>query len=150
MDGYINRPRTKAEQAPATGAPSAQERSDETGRIASSVFHLREHLHEVPVLVVPTVAGRTDTGSIFDQASIWGSVIPAVWSLMLALRSRGLGSAWTTLHLHREREAAELLGIPFETHMQVGLFPIAYTRGAEFGRAPRAPVADVATWNGWS
>lgn len=150
MDGYINRPRPKAEQATGAEPVPARVAPEATGRIASSVFHLREHLHEVPVLVVPTVAGRTDRGSIFDQASIWGSVIPAVWSLMLALRSRGLGSAWTTLHLHRERETAELLGIPFDTHMQVGLFPVAYTRGDEFGRAPRASVPEVATWNGWS
>jgi nitroreductase len=144
MDDYVNRPRTGAHRGDKVdySTPAAQ-------RISASVYHLREHLHEVPVLVVPVVAGRTDGASIFDQASRWGSILPAVWSFMLALRSRGLGSAWTTLHLHREREAAELLGIPYDTHMQAGLFPVAYTLGGDFGRAPRAPVAEVARWNSW-
>jgi nitroreductase len=68
---------------------------------------------------------------------------------MLALRSRGLGSAWTTLHLHREREAADLLGVPYERYMQAGLFPVAYTLGTQFKRASRAPAAEVIGWNGF-
>jgi len=79
--------------------------------MGSSVRYLAEHFEQVPVLVVPTVARRYGGASTFQQASRWGSILPAVWSLHLALRSRGLGSAWTTLHLYREREAAELLGI---------------------------------------
>jgi nitroreductase len=117
--------------------------------MTESVFWLRQHFHEVPVLVVPTVAGRTDDASIFKQASRWGSIIPAIWSFMLALRSRGLGSAWTTLHLHREREAADLLGVPYERYMQAGLFPVAYTLGTQFKRASRAPAAEVIGWNGF-
>ncbi len=147
MDDYVNRPRTGKRSG-----DKVDYSSEMAQRIGSSVYHLREHLHEVPVLVVPVVAGRTDRGpdaggDVFDQASLWGSILPAVWSFMLALRSRGLGSAWTTLTLHREREVAELLGIPYETHMQAGLFPVAYTLGDDFARAARAPVADVATWN---
>ena len=68
---------------------------------------------------------------------------------MLALRSRGLGSAWTTLHLWREAEMAELLGIPMARYQQVGLFPVAYTIGTDFARAPRRPAAEVLRWNGW-
>jgi nitroreductase len=145
MDDYVQRPRTGAHRGDRVdySSPAAQ-------RISASVYYLREHLDEVPVLVVPVVAGRTDGGSIFDQASVWGSILPAVWSFMLALRARGLGSAWTTLHLHREREAAELLGIPFDTHMQAGLFPVAYTLGDEFAPAPRAPVSEVVAWNSWA
>lgn len=141
MDDFVGRaqnsPRDTSKRDDTT--PDAQ-------RMASSVYHLRDHFHEVPVLVVPTVAPRTDRASMFNQASVWASIIPAIWSFMLALRSRGLGSAWTTLHLHREREAAELLGIP-DTQMQAGLFPVAYTIGDEFKPAPRRPLSDVASWN---
>ena len=149
MDDYVNRPRTGK-----AAGDKVDYTTDDAQRIGASVYYLREHFHEVPVLVVPVVAGRTDGGvgnggDVFDQASLWGSILPAVWSFMLALRSRGLGSAWTTLTLHREREVAELLGIPHETHMQAGLFPVAYTIGDEFGRAARAPVGEVASWNTW-
>ncbi|MCU0273032.1 MAG: nitroreductase family protein, partial [Acidimicrobiales bacterium] len=127
-------------------------------RIAESVAYLAEHLHEVPVLCVPLVAGRTDgqgpgaqaerTGT-FWQANRWGSVIPALWSFMLALRSRGLGSAWTTLTLIKEREVAEVLGVPFEQWMQVGLFPVAHTIGTDFRITPRRPAAEMLRWNGF-
>jgi len=119
-------------------------------RIGASVQHLREHMREVPVLVVPLFAGRTEGASLFFQASLWGSVVQAVWSFMLALRARGLGSCWTTGHLHREREMAELLGIPFDHFTQVGLFPVAYTVGTKFAPAWRRPVDEVLCWNRYS
>ncbi len=118
-------------------------------RIEASTTHLRENLHRIPAMLVPVIAGRTEgpLGSVFYQASTWGSILQAVWSFMLALRSRGLGSAWTTAHLWREAEVAERLGIPQETFMQVGLFPIAYTVGTDFKAAARSPLADVLSWN---
>jgi nitroreductase len=118
-------------------------------RIHVSVNYLLENMHRVPVLVIPTVAGRLEHAGIFLQASLWGSILPAVWSFILALRSRGLGSAWTTVHLHREREMAELLGIPFEQRTQAGLFPVAYTLGTEFKRGMRRPLSDFVHWNRW-
>ncbi len=127
----------------------ATPRSADEIRMTESVLHLFEHLQDVPVLVVPTMAGRMEDATIFHQATRWGSMIPAVWSFMLALRGRGLGSSWTTIHLHREREMAELLGIPYERHTQVGLFPVAYTLGEDFRPAPRRPLTDVAAWNTW-
>jgi nitroreductase len=81
-------------------------------------------------------------------ASQYGSIIPAAWSFMLALRSRGLGSVWTTLHLVKEREAAELLGIP-ETVTQVALLPVAYTTGGDFKPASRPPVEGITYWDDW-
>jgi nitroreductase len=99
--------------------------------------------------VLPLVAGRLEGASTFFQASVWGSIIPAVWSLMLSLRSRGLGSAWTTIHLHKQAEMAELLGIP-DGYTQVGLFPVAYTIGTDFGEADRRPVREVSSWNSFS
>jgi nitroreductase len=150
MQEFIDRPRTAAPE------DHVDRTSERQQRITRSVFHLRDHLHEVPVLCVPIVAGRTDglgsgahaeRTSVFWQSSRWGSVIPTLWSFMLALRSRGLGSAWTTLTLFKEREMAELLGIPFDEWMQVGLFPIAYTQGIEFAVTPRQPAAKFLRWN---
>ena len=100
-----------------SGAPVA--RSGELGRILDSADYLAEHLHEVPVLLVPCIRGRMEGQPIVAQAGVWGSILPAVWSFMLAARVRGLGTAWTTVHLTHEREAAEVLGIPYE--------PVSYT-----------------------
>jgi nitroreductase len=122
---------------------------DRQALIGASVFYLREHLHEVPVLLVPTIDTRLENVTIFDQAGHWGSVLPAVWSFMLALRSKGMGSAWTTIHLHKEREMAELLGIPYEEHTQAGLFPVAYTIGTDFRAASREHSDETIHWNHW-
>ena len=123
--------------------------TDAQARIAASVQRLTDHMHEVPVLVVPTLAGRLDGADIFVQASRWGSVVPAVWSFMLALRARGLGSAWTTVHLQREQEMAEVLGIPYDKATQVGLFPVAYTIGTDFRPADRSKSDGAIRWNHW-
>jgi nitroreductase len=77
-----------------------------------------------------------------------GSIIPAVWSFQLALRSRGLGSAYTTLHLFHEKEASELLGIP-DTVTQVALIPVAYTKGTDFKPATRRPASEITYWDSW-
>jgi nitroreductase len=130
-----------------TGEQPVDYSTPQAARIGDSVAHLAEHLHEVPVLLVPTVEGRLDRASIFHQASLWGSVLPAVWSFMLALRSRGMGSAWTTIHLYREQQMAELLGIPYGEVTQVGLFPVAYTLGTDFKPADRSRSA--VRWNRW-
>jgi len=119
-------------------------------RLAASVAHLRDNLERVPVLVVPAVRGRFEHEPVYFQAARWGSILPAVWSFMLALRGRGLGSAWTTIHLARERQMAELLGIPYDEWTQAGLFPVAYTLGTSFRPAGRGRAADVVTWNRWA
>lgn len=127
--------------------PKIDYSGEENERLTASVNYLLENMHRVPVLVIPTIAGRPENANLFLQASMWGSILPAVWSFMLALRSRGLGSAWTTIHLHKEREMAELLGIPFERRTQAGLFPVAYTLGTDFKPARRRPVHEVSRWN---
>ena len=127
----------------AKGPPSRFEQMTE------SVMHLAENLHRSPALVIPCIAGRLERAGVFQQASMWGSILPATWSFMLALRSRGLGSAWTTVHLHREKETADVLGIPYEQYTQAGIFPVAYTIGTEFRRAVREPVSSVLHWNRW-
>jgi nitroreductase len=117
-------------------------------RMVASTQYLRDHMHEVPVLVVPLFAGRMPGAGLFFEASLWGSIVQAVWSFMLALRERGLGSCWTTGHLHRDREMADLLGIP-SAYTQVGLFPVAYTKGTRFRPGWRQPVEAVLRWNGF-
>jgi nitroreductase len=117
--------------------------------IDRSVDHLRLNMHRSPALLLPLMAGRFERGNAFSRGSAYGSIIQATWSFFLALRERGLGSAWTTAHLWREQEMAELLGIPYEHYTQIGLFPIAYTLGTDFRPAYRKPVREVATWNGF-
>jgi nitroreductase len=83
------------------------------------------------------------------QASMWGSIMPSVWSFMLAARERGLGTAWTTLHLPQEQETAELLGLPYDSVTQVGLIPVAYTKGTDFKPGSRVPAAERTHWDAW-
>ena len=104
---------------------------------------------EVPVLVIPCIAGRTDGADSAVQASQWGSILPAVWSFMLAARARGLGTCWTTLHLPHEREAADLLGIPYDDVMQAAMIPVAHTIGKEFRPGPRKPLDTIVHWDQW-
>jgi nitroreductase len=118
-------------------------------RIRDSHDFLTAHLQDVPVLLVPCHLGRVDGAPVVRQAALWGSLYPAVWSLLLALRTRGLGAAWTTAHLARERDVAAVLGIPYEHYTQGGLFPIAYTLGGRFRRAPRRPLREIVHWNTW-
>jgi nitroreductase len=119
------------------------------GPVIRSSEYLSRHLAEVPVHVVPCLVGRLPDGASTEQiAGFFGSILPAVWSFMLALRSRGLGSAFTTLHLAYEREAAEILGIPL-TVTQVALVPVAHTRGSDFKPATRRPVEEIVYRNGW-
>jgi nitroreductase len=112
--------------------------------------HLTEHLHEVPVFVIPCIEGRATNLSALEQAGLWGGIWPATWSFMLAARSRGLGTVLTTLHLAFEREAAGILGIPYEQVMQVGLIPVAYTLGTAFKPAARKPLDTVVHWERWA
>ena len=116
-------------------------------RIGTSVDYLRANFHRLPAILLPLFPGRMEDANVFFQASSWGSIIQSVWSFMLALRARGLGSAWTTGHLWREKELAGLLDIPAH-FTQVGLFPIAYTLGTDFKPAYRKPSEDVIGWNG--
>jgi nitroreductase len=122
---------------------------DDDSPVIRSSDHLAEHLHEVPVLVIPCLLTRlAPSASPADIAGFYGSILPAAWSFMLALRSRGLGSAYTTLHLHEEAAAAELLGIP-DTVTQCALIPVAYTVGDRFRPAQRRPVREVTYLNAW-
>jgi nitroreductase len=122
------------------------ERSAVQRRVGDSVGYLSEHMGEVPVLVIPCIrAPRLSAGS---QASLWGSLLPAAWSYMLAARARGLGTAWTTLHLRYEKEISELLRIPPDIR-HGALIPTAYYTGDTFKAARRQPLDDVLHVNTW-
>jgi nitroreductase len=118
-------------------------------RLLDSVRHLAAHIHEVPVHVIPCVNGRTDGEAAFAQAGRWASIMPAAWSFMLAARARGLGTAWTSFHLAHEREAADILGIPYEDVMQAALIPVAYTVGGPFKPARRNGLDTMVHWDSW-
>ena len=118
-------------------------------RVRDSAGYLADHLHEVPVHVIPVMRSRTDGASIVGQAGVWGSILPAAWSFMLAARARGLGTVWTTMHLRYEEEAAQILGIPYHEVMQAALIPVAYTHGTDFKPAPRTPLETIVHWEQW-
>jgi len=120
----------------------------QTKRVYESALYLTEVLDRVPVHVIPCIEGRFDNSPNMMAAARYGSIIPAAWSFMLALRSRGLGSAWTTLHLYKEKEAAALLGIPDDV-TQVALIPVGYITGGDLKPADRPPVEGITYWDTW-
>lgn len=138
-DVYLNQPKPDYDDV----------RGERMASVVDSAKYLAAHLHEVPVLLIPCREGRVEDAP--SSASYWASLFPAAWSFMLALRSRGLGSTWTTLHLlgDGEKRAADILGIPHEKYTQGGLFPIAYTKGTDFRPAKRLPVEQIVHWNSW-
>lgn len=109
---------------------------------------LMENLQRVPVMIIPCIESRFEHEDVFTQASMWGSILPATWSLMLALRARRLASAWTTLHLLYEKEIAELLGIPPNV-TQAALLPVAWLTGGDLKPAARLPLNEVTYWDRW-
>ena len=121
--------------------------SHQEAKLLESAYALADKIGEMPALLVPLMPGRAEGKSVVEQTAMWGSIVQAVWSFMLALRSRGLGSCWATVTSRREKEIAALLGIPYEGYTQVGMFPIAYTVGTDFKKAWRKPVAEVLSYN---
>ena len=128
-------------------------RKDQYGRVAESADYLAANLQHVPVHVIPCVGGRTDkmTGKFASVglASVYGSILPATWNFMLAARSRGLGTAWTTAHLSFEQEAAGVLDIPYESITQVALIATAYSKGTSFGKSLRRSLEDILHIDQW-
>ena len=127
---------------------AATESDPQTRGVYRGALGLTETLAEVPVHVIPCLQRRFDGNDLLVASSAWASIIPAGWSFLLALRSRGLGSVWTTMHLAKEQEVAELLGIP-PTVTQAALFPVAYTIGTDFRPASRPPAETVTYWDTW-
>ena len=140
-----------AQNPRSAGYAEGDMRAEQAGRVTESAMYLTENFHRSPLMLIPCISGRLDNAPVMAAASSWGSLLPAVWSFMLAARERGIGSAWTTIHLmnNGEREAADILGIPFDEVTQGGLFPIAYTIGTDFKSAKRMPLAPVLHWDKW-
>lgn len=129
--------------------PEGDPRVEVLPRVMESATYLAERLEQVPVFVIPCVQGRVEqVPMVVAQASTYGSILPAAWSFMLAARARGLGSAWTSIHLFFEADVSALLGIPPEW-TQAALLPVAYYTGDDFRPAPRLPARDLTHWNSW-
>jgi nitroreductase len=129
------------------GRVAADQRAAVQARVANSAEWLAERMGEVPVHVIGCLTAAAELPAD-NQAGLWGSLLPAAWSFQLAARARGLGSAWTTLHLRYEREISELLGIP--PHVRQGvLLPTAYYTGETFRPAPREPLDTVLHLDTW-
>ncbi len=137
-----------------TGVSVAQEydaddlRQQRMDKVIKSAVYLIENLHRVPVHIIACIEGRFDHEDVFTQASMWGSMLPAAWSLMLALRARGVASAWTTFTLMYEKEIGELLGIP-PNYTQAVLLPVAWLTGGDLRPAKRFPASQMTYWNRW-
>jgi nitroreductase len=117
------------------------------GVMNSSMF-LLENMQNVPAMIIPCIESRFEDEKPFVQASMYGSILPATWSLMLALRARRIASAWTSLHLVYEKEVRELVGMP-DNFTQAALLPIAWLKGGELHKAKRLPLSEVAYWDRW-
>ena len=144
LTGYL---KMQESGGPRWTAPGDPRKAQET-RVRESALFLADHLHEVPVHVIPCVEGRVENAGVMAQASVYGSILPAAWSFMLAARARGLGMAWTTLHLAHEAEISKLLEIP-ATMTQTALLPVAYFKGRDFKRATRLAGRELTSWDRW-
>ena len=139
MDGVYIRSIDKGE----ADANAQQQRS------ADSADFLGDRMGDAPALVIGCTLGGRVPAVPMMAASMLGNILPGMWSFMLAARARGLGTAWTTLHLIQEEEVARILGIPFEDVQQVCLSPLAYTKGTDFKAAARPEPDTVIHWDGW-
>jgi nitroreductase len=126
-------------------------RREQLPRVASSAQYLADHMPEVPAMVIPCIEGRLDRpgASNQDMAGLYGSILPAAWSFMLAARDRGLVGAWTSLHLKYEREVADLLDIPYERYTQAALITVGFSTGGDFKPAQRIPLETIVHWDRW-
>ncbi len=118
-------------------------------RVQTSADHLGEHMGEAPVLVIGCTEGRADGVPAMVSESMYGNILPGMWSFMLAARARGLGTAWTSVHLFMEQQVADIVGIPFDTVQQVCLTPLAYTIGTDFRPAARPEPDTIIHWDRW-
>lgn len=140
MDGVYIRSIDKGDDS----ANAQQQRS------ADSADFLGDHMGDAPVLVIGCTQGaRADGMPGMMVSSVMGNVLPAMWSFMLAARARGLGTAWTTVHLMMEQQVADVLGIPFDSVQQVCLSPLAFTKGTDFKPAKRPAADSIIHWDTW-
>ena len=145
-DSFMQLAAARQDEAPRW--PEGDARAAAEAGVTKSATYLAENMHRCPALLIACINGRVEDLSPMAQAGTYGSILPGAWSFMLAARSRGIGMAWTTLHLRDESLSRDLLGIPEEVTQAV-LFPMAYFSGESFRPAPRAPLDQVVHWNDW-
>lgn len=138
-----NRP---AEERPDYGLGDS--RTEQAERVTASATYLAAEMHRCPAMLLACISGRVENEGAQRQAAVYGSILPGAWSFMIAARTRGIGMAWTTLHLRHEEEVADLIGMPRDV-TQAALFPMAYFSGEDFKPAPRVPLEQVVHWNEW-
>lgn len=129
--------------------PKDDPRREQQPRLVTSARYLADRMAEVPVMVIPCIEGRVEGSASVSVAAFYGSIIPAAWSFMLAARARGLGTAYTTLHLRFEQEIASELGVPYERFTQAALLPTAYYTGESFRTPERVPLEQLVHWDSW-
>ena len=134
------------EQRPAYGPDDS--RTQQSEKVTRSAMYLAAEMHRCPAMLIACINGRIEQLPAIAHAGVYGSILPGAWSFMLAARERGIGMAWTTIHLRNEADVAELLGIPDDVTQTV-LFPMAYFTGEDFKPAPRVPLSEVVHWNAW-
>ena len=130
-------------------AAASERRAGQSRRSTTSGDHFADHLADVPVHVIPCIEGRAETQPFGQQAALWGTIIPAAWSFMLAARARGLGTVLTTLHLAHEHEAAEILGIPYDERDAGGADPTGVHPRHGLQAGPRDPLDTMVHWDSW-
>ena len=123
-------------------------RTHQSEKVTRSAMYLAAEMHRCPAMLIACINGRIEQLPATAHAGVYGSILPGAWSFMLAARERGIGMAWTTIHLRNEADVAELLGIPDDVTQTV-LFPMAYFTGDDFKPAPRVPLSEVVHWNAW-
>ena len=119
--------------------------SDLSLQVKPTQQSLMDRLHEMPALVFVCYNGAVPEAELAGQVGLFGSVLPAAWSLMLALRARGIGATWTSLLASRQAEVAEILDIP-DGVMQMVMLPVGYLKQATLRRANRKPPQQVTYW----
>jgi nitroreductase len=109
---------------------------------------LVDKLHEIPAMIFVCTTAERPGQEVAGQVAYYGSILPAAWSLMLALRARNLGATWTTLLSSRQREVAAILDMP-DGVTQTVMLPVAYTKGAKLRKADRLDATQVTFWDTW-
>ncbi|HEY8061136.1 MAG TPA: nitroreductase family protein [Acidimicrobiales bacterium] len=141
--------------APYTARFDPSRLDERAQRTMAAAAFVADHMAEVPALVIPCVRrhrSSTDPAVAMPHpaaVSVYGSIFPSIWSFCLALRTRGLGSSITTMHLHGANRVAALLGVP-DTFLQACLLPVGYYTGETFRPVPRPDPATITGFNGWA
>ncbi len=126
-----------------------EDRLSQQSRVLDSATYLAQNFEKVPVMMIPILPGRFEGLPSMASAAMLGSILPGAWSFMLAARERGLGTAWTTIHLMFEEQAAEILGIDYQSYTQCALITCGYSKGTNFKPAKRPPLETVLHWDRW-